>query len=88
MLADILSKDADWPWYVCVAAKELDQPVVCTVREVELCFIRVAWRTVSKALLKLRERTITYGLVVSMFVTMYKRDITTEVKEPVGRTAC
>ena len=35
----------------------------------------------------LRERTITYGLVVSMFVTMCKRYIIAEVGEPVGRNA-
>jgi len=39
---------------VCVAAKELGQPVVYTVREVELAsfFFRVAWRTLLNTLLK------------------------------------
>ena len=47
----------------------------------------MAWRMVSNALLKSRERMITYGLVVSVFVTVCKREIIAEVGEPVGRNA-
>ena len=46
--------------------------------------MRVEWRTVSNALLKSRERTITYALEVSMFVTVCKSDIIAAVGEPVG----
>ena len=47
----------------------------------------VECRTVSNALLKSRHRTMTYGFVVSMCVTVWKRWMSAAVVKPVGRKA-
>ena len=48
---------------------------------------RVECRTVSKALLKSKEMTVTDGLERSMFVMMLRRHIIAAHGEPVGRNA-
>jgi len=47
----------------------------------------VEWRTESKALEKSRDMTMTYGLAWSRLVIVWRREMTAEDVEPVGRKA-
>ena len=68
-----------------MSSEDVDQPIVNVVRYVAHFSRRVKCRTVSNALLKSSEMTMTYGFVRSMLLTVLKMEMIAAVDELAGR---